>query len=464
MARKIVTALFILLFAAGALVLAVIFFLRAHDPLKGAEQRIEQYRMSDAAIVILDSSSRPLPGAELLVEQQSHEFLFGCALYSYTRLKDEQERSLYFTAWKELFNTAMVPFFWNYYEPERGHPQRAETKELTGFLRENGITIYGHPLVDTNDIGSPAWLNFKMDIEAAVRQRVEREVADYPEVAGWVVMNEPVIGWGIFPVPAWVIHRGWVEATMLSLQWAKANNPGAVMLVNNYLTSRFFDVIGTVAQYGVRAFLGFASRLKVRIPYDEFLEKLAQNNSLPDAIGIQSHMFTYDFPLWWVNRLVDQYGRFGRPIYFTEVSVMSGPHRVIDWRLQQEAKDWKSTARREKFQAEYVEKFYTLLFSRPEVDAVFWFDFTDRFAVLGAPSGLLRKDFSPKPSYLALHRLIREKWWTRLAKRTGEDGRAKFRGFYGIYRLTVKTPSGANQAFEFKLAKNGPREFVFRLP
>jgi len=464
MVRKIFSALLVLLFAAVMTVLAVIFYLRAHDPLKGADQRICQYRMSEAAITILDSKSRPVPGAELALEQQSHEFLFGCALYSYIRLDNERDRSAYFAAWKEIFNTAMVPFFWKLYEPERGHLQKAKIKELAGFLRENGITLYGHPLVDTNEVGSPAWLNFKMDIEASLKHRVEREVADYPEVSGWVVMNEPVIGWGIFPVSAWVIHRGWDQATILSLQWAKAQNPSAVMLVNNYLSSRLFDVVGTVAQYGVRSFLGFASRLKVRIPYDEFLEKLAQKNSLPDAIGIQSHMFTYDFPLWWVNRLVDRYGQFGRPIYFTEVSVMSGPHRVIDWRLQKEATDWESTPRRERFQADYLEKFYTLLFSRPEVNAIFWFDFTDRFAVLGAPSGLIRKDFSPKPSYLVLRRLLREKWWTRLTAKTGDEGRVKFRGFYGTYQLTVKAPSGADRVFKFNLAKNGPREFVFRLP
>ena len=52
-------------------------------------------------------------------------------------------------------------------------------------------------------------------------------------------------------------------------------------------------------------------------------------------------------------------------------------------------------------QAQEVEDLYRVLFSHPSVEGITWWDFSDQGAWMKAPAGLLRKDMSPRPAYLA---------------------------------------------------------------
>ncbi|MCR4411235.1 MAG: hypothetical protein NUV77_02280, partial [Thermoguttaceae bacterium] len=88
-------------------------------------------------------------------------------------------------------------------------------------------------------------------------------------------------------------------------------------------------------------------------------------------------------------------------------------------------------------QAREVTRFYTMLFSHPAVEAITWWDFSDRRAWQQAPAGFLRADMSPKPAYEALRKLIKGTWWTRAEVRTGPDGVARTRGFLGDYRVKI---------------------------
>jgi hypothetical protein len=85
-----------------------------------------------------------------------------------------------------------------------------------------------------------------------------------------------------------------------------------------------------------------------------------------------------------------------------------------------------------------VEKFYTMLFSHPSVQAITWWDLSDYGAWQGAPAGLLRQDMSKKPAYDRLLDLIRNKWWSRGDTYTGDDGIAVVRGFFGTYKIIVE--------------------------
>ena len=121
----------------------------------------------------------------------------------------------------------------------------------------------------------------------------------------------------------------------------------------------------------------------------------------------------------------------------------------------------QTTPEGEKRQAEYVVKLYTLLFSHPAVEAIQWWNLTDLGAWKGAPAGLLRKDMSPKPAYIALKDLIYHRWWTRHESKTDQDGRCTFRGFFGNYRITVIKGSGEKKVFNLMLSKKGQRDFEF---
>jgi len=463
MVKRFLAVLLAAVALASILFSASIFSIFAKDPLAGAEQRIQKYRMADASIRIFDADGNPLKSAQVLVEQQAHDFLFGCAAHSYFEIQDPKEKDIYFRQWKDVFNLAVVPVYWKPCEPEPGRSRESEMRpEFQPFL-ENKVALLGHPLIDTNEIGNPKWLKITPALEDQIQTRVQKVVQDFPEVKGWVVMNEPIVGWDPFPTDAWVIHRGNVEATRLALSWAREKNPHATLIVNNYLSSQLLDIIGVISKFGVIESFRLFRRLPRRPSYFEFLTQLKDADALPDAIGIQSHMHTIEWPLWFADRVIDKYRKIGRPVYFTEITILSGPPLLIDWAKQYGRNDWPRNPEKEKSQAEYAEKFYTLLFSRPEVSAIIWNDFTDRFAHPPAPAGLLRNDLSPKPAYFTLRHLIREKWWTRARGRTDDQGGFKFSGFYGNYQVTVATADGRSQIFELSLRKLGPKDFIFQL-
>jgi hypothetical protein len=96
---------------------------------------------------------------------------------------------------------------------------------------------------------------------------------------------------------------------------------------------------------------------------------------------------------------------------------------------------WNTTPEGEKYQAEKVKEFYTVLFSHPAVEAITWWDFTDQGAWQRAPAGFLRKDMTAKPAYEQLHSLVKDKWWTKTKLTLAAGSKANFRGFLGQYKV-----------------------------
>jgi hypothetical protein len=117
----------------------------------------------------------------------------------------------------------------------------------------------------------------------------------------------------------------------------------------------------------------------------------------------------------------------------------------------------------EQAQKEAVERFYTLLFSHPAVEAISWWDLSDKDSWNNAPSGLLRINMTPKPAYTALKKLIKEDWATNETLHTDASGIATLRAFRGKYRLTVSLPSGGKVYAFSDLVEKGDNEIVLRL-
>ena len=161
----------------------------------------------------------------------------------------------------------------------------------------------------------------------------------------------------------------------------------------------------------------------------DLLKELQKVHQLPDAIGIQSHMHAGVWPLERVWRVANRFSQFGVPVHFTETTVLSGPYNP--------GVGGHTTPQGEQDQASYVIKFYTLLFSMPDVRAITWWDFSDRGAWLRAPAGMLRKDMSSKPVYDRLMELIHHTWWTDVKQSSNRGGISKIHAFYGRYNLTV---------------------------
>ena len=98
---------------------------------------------------------------------------------------------------------------------------------------------------------------------------------------------------------------------------------------------------------------------------------------------------------------------------------------------------WPSTPEGEERQAQEVVRHYRTLVSHPAVEAVTYWGITDAGSWLGAPVGFVRADGTPKPSYGALHGLVKGEWWlSPTTLRTDASGQVAVTGFLGEYRVT----------------------------
>jgi endo-1,4-beta-xylanase len=395
---------------------------KADDPLAGADARIEKYRKADVAITVIDRDGRPVPGAKVSVEQTRHAFLFGCNIFRLHKYEGKQ-RETYGREFAALLNYATLPFYWNGYEPTPGDKQKEDRMSMAVWCRDHGIEVKGHPLVWHN--GWPKWGPMDPDeTRQAEKARVTEIVSQFKgTVDRWDVVNEALNPPREGPngVGAWTDRDGPAKMVTEALQWARAANANAFLLYNDF---------------------------KIGPEHEKLIADLVAAKAPFDGIGIQSHMHAGEWPLERVWDVCQTYARFGKAIHFTETTVLSGKHG------KKLKLPWPTTPEGEARQADYVEKFYTLLFSHPSVQAITWWDFMDG-GWQGAPAGLVRADLTPKPAYDRLLKLIKGKWWTKTSLTTDLTGRASTRAFLGDYRVTVTIPSGTNvQTLHLKPGEN----------
>ena len=364
---------------------------REAKTLEAAERRIDEVRKSNAVVRVSDAAGQPVPDVHVSARLVHHEFLFGCNIFRFNALGDDERNEAYKHRFAELFNYATIPFYWRGYRPGEG-PSFERTDPMVAWCSDHGIAMKGHPLL----WGRPARRGQDEVIppdQPAMKQRVTDVMTRYMDrIRYWEVVNEPVHQPTIRIDPAY--------------RWAREIDPAGHLIINEYYI--------------------------MADSYPSFFELLTQAvaDGVPlDGIGIQAHEpRTMRFPLEQVKESLDLYATFGKNLHITEYSPPSAGQDIThSYVLGQ----WDEQAQRD-----YAVKFYTVCFAHPAVVAITWWDFCDgRTFIPGG--GMLREDLSPKPVYDALKQLIHRKWTTRESGTTDADGQFAFRGFRGLYELTV---------------------------
>ncbi|MCL2104713.1 MAG: endo-1,4-beta-xylanase [Kiritimatiellaeota bacterium] len=397
----------------------------ADDPLEQANARIEKHRKETCRIRVTKNGA-PVPGATVRMDMVRNEFLFGCNIFKLDGNKTSQDNQAYAERFAGLFNFATLGFYWSSYEWKRGSPGYDKSGKVSAWCKTHGIRTKGHPLVWNT--GDPGWLK-PFSVDEVYGAQLGRAAACAERFRGtidvWDVINE---------VTEWQRDEMWKKSPKLtelgkkfgepelvkaSFAATRAANPAATLLINDYVLDD---------------------------RYAALLDKLNAADGKPifDAIGLQTH--THVFPekydgfsnayLWAV---CERFARFGVPLHFTEMTIVSTLQRNMVW-------DKTATSPEgEAWQRDEVIRIYTLLFSHPSVAAITWWDFSDQGAWMGAPAGLLRADMTPKPAYDALTKLVRNDWATHATLTTDADGSATLRAFRGDYRLTATLPDGTQK-------------------
>ena len=377
------------------------------------DQRIRQNRTASLKIVVRDASGNPIKNASVSVRQTRHAFLFGSNIFGLNTSDTSQTQRLYQQRFKDLLNFATLPFYWGSFEPQEGQKAYDRLETMARWCRDNGLMTKGHPLI-WHEV-YPRWAPAEPDAAIPLlKGRVYDIITHFKGlVPYWDVLNEAnnAPDYAQTGTGAWIKRDGAARVVATALRWAREASAGAnnVLLYNDFNTG----------QANV-----------------QLLTELQTMKSLPDAIGIQSHMHGGTWPLEEVWATVERFAVFKRPIHFTEATIVSGP------RPAGPGSPWVTTPEGERAQADYVERFYSILFSHPAVEAITWWDFSDLNAWQQAPAGFLRKDMSPKPAYDRLMALIKGKWWTKAEATTGATGSCTIRAFQGTHEVTVTDGRG----------------------
>jgi GH35 family endo-1,4-beta-xylanase len=399
------------------------------------------HRTTEAWVTVLDAAGRPLADRDVVVAQQGHAFGFGNIGFDFiplangdTSIRPEDVETFGGASlerlgaladlWLALYNTATLPFYWGRFEPERGRPDTERLLATARWFRERGVALKGHPLVWHTV--QPQWLLGLpvREVERAQRERIRRDVADFDGLIDtWDAINEvvimPVFAGGDNGITRLCRDVGRIATVRLAFDEARATNPHATLLLNDFDMSTAYEcLIEGVLEAGVEI----------------------------DVLGLQSHMHQ---GYWGEERtleVLERFSRYGLPIHFTESTLLSGdvmPAEIEDLNDYQ-IPDWPSTPEGEERQADEMVRHYRTLLSHPSVQNVTYWGLSDDGMWLGAPGGLVRRDGTVKPSYDALHGLVKGEWWLPpTSMRTDGAGRVRVAGWFGEYQLDA--PDGVGR-------------------
>lgn len=408
---------------------------------------IEKNRKGFAHITIKDENGNLLNG-RIKVKQKNHAFRFGANIFMLDQLESEDKNNLYKEYFKELFNMATLPFYWNDLEPEKGKLRyskdsvniyrRPAIDKCMEFCQENNIEPREHALAYEHFF--PKWLADASvgEIRNEYEQRCKEISKRYGDKINTVeVTNET---WWDKGVTAIYEDPDFIE---YAFRTAKKYFPTNQLGINEF-TNVWDSNARTTDRY-----------------YTQIEAALLKGTPI-DAIGMQYHMFFKEEDYLKSTRkyynpkhlfkTMDLYSRFNKPIQVTEVTIPC----------------YSNDEENEKLQAEILKWLYSIWFSHENTEQIIYWNLVDGYAAFTEPGnmiggenyfygGLVRYDFTRKPSYYMLKDLIHNVWHTQ-AEKDFVNGWTSFKGFYGDYDLEISV-NGKAYNKEISLKKNCENEF-----
>lgn len=391
---------------------------------------IERHRKADLRIQIVDAAGRAVVDLPWRLEQQSHAFGFSASLpffkvppgpstgdFKPPAPVDKRELERF----REIFNASLIPFSgkWMYMEPRRGERYYEDIDLYIDWCEKHNIAtefhfISGYP---------PAWVRTLRPEEQkkAFLDHTRDLLNRYGDkIEYWQVINEGHM------------NRYLAEA----VQEIRAIRPDAKLGLS----------------YCSKLWVPGPQRARDRAMFqglDEIRALKAQGVQI-DFYATHAHR---PFGLWAdphdMYAMFDAAAKEGVKVHITEFFqpaplAVIGPVRKGTWTPE--------------LQADYYERFFLVAFSHPAVELVNIWGIGPVTWQEG--SGLLDKDYNPKPAFTALKTLIREKLSTRAGGKLPIDGTVALRAFHGTHTLTLGLPNGRTAAVTITLPEGVPATTV----
>ena len=407
----------------------------AHEQLqlKRAEVDIEKYRKGTTQIKIVDSHGNALANSKIDFTQTSHDFLFGANPLGINGSYDRKIAGLMEDAG---INHSYITPRWGLIEPE---PEIFNWENIDDYQKVEEQLEHGFNLMGALSL----WFSPNSDFSPQYQKVLSFESLKKNVYNHMYTLANKYKG----KIDVWEINEmNLAEANSLNLTLeqkleicqvfssaVKQANPEAKIINGSCaLPYEFIDGIP------------FPELLKYDVPAD--IIGLEFYYTGINANGYQTPIMD----LASISMLLDEYSAFGKPIYIKELSAPS---------TQVDGSSWWHQPWDEQSQAEYVEKFYTIAFSKPAVQAITWswgISDEDAFIMNG---GLLDSNLKPKPAYFTLKNLINS-WTTTGSGITSSNGEYTINGFAGDYDITVKTSDGQKLKTTIHVNEQKNGEFV----
>jgi endo-1,4-beta-xylanase len=357
--------------------------------------------------VLMSSLCESLWAGEMMVIERAEQiiarngprpgFLFGCNAEG-PRQGDPQ----FVRRFAALFNFAtLASFYRGQVEPVLGKADFSDAANLLEWLDRTKIVTKGHPLIFLVPNATPDWqrnLSFEETRKSCLRHVRDSILKFRNRVHIWDVINEAHVQPDNAPGSE---MRGYtkeqnVELTLAALKTAREADPTCFRIVNS---------TGTWCDY----YMGRQPAPWQQSVYD-YLKMVKDAGNDYDAVGLQYYHSGRDMLEF--ERNLESFKGFGKPIHITELGFSSSSDNVkeSEWwggGVGGAKILWRGERFTEETQAQWFEAFYKIAFSKPFVDAITCWDFTDPGFIPNG--GLLRADFTPKSSYERLLALL-TKW------------------------------------------------------
>lgn len=361
------------------------------------------------------------------VTLKNHKFRFGCNLFMLDEFPDDPNKNvIYRQKFKEVFNLATLPFYWDATEPEEGKTRyeigspalyrRPPVDLCIKYCEENNIEPREHALC--YDKFFPDWLVDKTvpEIKQYIVKRMQQISRRYADKIPTIeVTNEMFWDKGKTPIYADP------DFMVFCYEQAAKYFPKNELCINEWS--------GDIWN-------------KNPLPWNNYyliIENLLLKGARVDAIGMQYHMFYNKddyfkstrrvYNLRHLIQVMDNFARLKKPFQITEITIPAFTEESAD----------------EQAQADIIEQLYSTWFSYPNVEQIIYWNLVDGYAAFTEPGnmtagenvyrgGLLRFDLSEKPAFQRIKHLVKDVWTTNEQLET-KGGAASFRGFYGEYEV-----------------------------
>lgn len=287
-----------------------------------------------------------------------------------------------------------VPIPWKLIEPREQEFNWAALDKTVEFLVSKRVQIKGGPLVCFSDRVIPPWLYiWEHDFETIrelFHDHIQRVVQRYGQyIKTWDVISgihaENNFGCNFEQI---------MDLTRMSATLVKQASP------------RSHTIIEIAQPWGE-----YYARNPRTIPPMLYADMCIQSGINFDAFGLQIYFGVGEGgyhvrDLLQISSMIDRFSNIGKNLHITGVAVPSSQEsdELDAWGGKAQVsrgghwhKPWD-----EQVQAEWLSRFYEVAMSKPFIESISWRDLSDAGQHFMPYGGLLRQDFTPKPSFEAL--------------------------------------------------------------